>query len=222
MLKHNFEKRPKFIALVILLLLYLSYLSTCKPSSISDESFKPKAVSSAVHYKPFIVYYSRTGTTRIVAFELMNQLFCEIGEVKSKKYRGGFLGAFICVLDQLLDRYDIIEIFTKDLESYSLIIIASPIWIHRLCSPIRTFIKEVGLEGKEVYLFLTNNGDFSKENKNDIKRVLTSQKIKVKGMYAILTEDKTEVEIKRATRESLDTMLKTMESSNPDNRDFEV
>jgi hypothetical protein len=167
------------------LLLLTHYYSTINAENLSN---------------PLIIYYSRTGTTRIVAHELKNQLSCDLIEIKSTKFREGFFGAFTCVLDQLLDRDDLLAPFNRDLKMYNPVVIASPIWIHRLCSPTRAFIKEADLKGKEVYLFLTNNGNFSQEDQNEIIKVLTAQGIRVKGMYVICTEDKTGEELIEATR----------------------
>jgi flavodoxin len=147
--------------------------------------------------KPIIVYYSRTGKTRIVANALKEQLTCEIAEIKSTEDREGFWGVITCVLDSLLDRDDIIEPFNKDLKGYNPIIIASPIWIGKLSSPARTFIKQAELKDKEVDIFLTYNGKLTEEKEKALEDKITSQGIELKCLYKIITKEKTEEEVQK-------------------------
>jgi flavodoxin len=154
-------------------------------------------VSSPEGSKPIIVYFSRTGKTRIVVNGLMDQLSCETAEIKSIEDRSGFFGVLTCVLDQFLERDAQIEPLKKDVTVYNPIIIATPIWLGKLSSPARTFIKQSGLNGKEVYIVLTYNGSLTEEKENILKEGLTSQGINLKELYKVVTKEKTDEEIKK-------------------------
>jgi flavodoxin len=147
----------------------------------------------------FIAYYSRSGKTRFVAKELATQLSCEVAEIRSKKKRDG-VGVINCVLDALLNRDDDMEPFDRDLGGYDPVIVAAPIWVGKLSSPARTFVKEAGFKGKKVCLVITYNGDLSEEEERAIGAELTSQGIDLQGFYKILTEEKTEEEIRKGAR----------------------
>ena len=140
----------------------------------------------------------------MVANTLQESLSCDIAEIESTEERSGFFGVFTCVLDQLLDRDDVIKPLSKDPQNYNPIILASPIWIGRISSPARTFIKQGGLKGKDVYIVLTYNGRLSEEKEKAVKEEVTSQEIKLLGLFKIITKEKTEDDIKKEARSLLE------------------
>ncbi|MCK5010056.1 MAG: hypothetical protein KAS98_06200 [Deltaproteobacteria bacterium] len=195
MLNKNLKKTPKLIIALIVFSLSILYFPT--QSMLMADPAIQENVPSSEGSKPIIVYYSRTGKTRIVANALKEQLTCEIAEIKSTEDREGFWGVITCVLDSLLDRDDIIEPFNKDLKGYNPIIIASPIWIGKLSSPARTFIKQAELKDKEVDIFLTYNGKLTEEKEKALEDKITSQGIELKCLYKIITKEKTEEEVQK-------------------------
>jgi len=108
------------------------------------------------------------------------------------------------VLDQLLERDAQIEPLKKDIKGYNPIIIATPIWIGKLSSPARTFIKQSDLQGKEIYILFTYNGRLTEEKENAIKEWVTSQGINLKELYKVITKEKTDEEIKKDISTQLD------------------
>ncbi|MCD6377573.1 MAG: flavodoxin family protein, partial [Planctomycetes bacterium] len=54
--------------------------------------------------KILIVYYSRSGTTRMVAEKLAKLLEADIEEIRERKERAGTLGFFIGIKDSILDK----------------------------------------------------------------------------------------------------------------------
>ena len=190
MLSRNFKKIPWLIITLIFFSLFTLYYPVFNNRDVRAEPSIQKNIFSSNESKPIIVYYSRSGKTRMVANVLVDQLSCEIAEIKSTVKRTGF-GIITCVLDQLPNRDAQIEPLKKDVRGYNPIIVASPIWLGKLSSPARAFIKQVGIKGKEVYIFLTYNGNLPKEKE------ITSQGITLKGLYKIITKEKTEEEIKK-------------------------
>ena len=180
--------------------IYLSviiFLTTVLFNSAAAEE-KIKAVALSVEEKsPLVVYYSRSGNTRVVAEALSEAMDAERFQIKSKKNREGGFGVFTCVFDQLMDRDDEQFSLSIDLSQYGAVFIASPIWIHKLSSPVRTFIKNASLEGKEVYFVLTYNGNQSDEDEKELADSISSLGIKIKGLYKINTSKKDKKELKQ-------------------------
>lgn len=165
----------------------------------SQEPVDEAVVSISQSKQPLVLYYSRSGTTRTVATELARYLSCEMEEVVSRKNRF-FLGTLTCIHDQLFDRDDQIEPVKKDLSIYHQLIIASPVWVHRISSPMRTFLKYSGVKGKTVCLVLTNNGNFDDEDQTNIIKSLESYGIHVNGCFAICTKGKSNDELLQHAR----------------------
>ena len=195
------RKKPREIKQLIIGLFVLSlsivHFSTLDKSILWADASIQENISSQESSNPIVVYYSRTGKTRTVANALKEQLACETAEIKSTENRDGFWGVVTCVLDSLLERDDEIEPLNKDIKGHNPIIIASPIWIGKLSSPARTFTKQVGLKDKDVYIFLTYNGRLTEEKEKALEDGITSQAIELKGLYKIVTKEKTDEDIQK-------------------------
>jgi flavorubredoxin len=149
--------------------------------------------------KPLILYYSLTGTTRTIAQELSRALSCETEEIVSQKYRQ-YLWKITCVNDQLFDRDDALAPVKTDLTKYNQLIIASPVWIHTISSPMRTLIKYNGFKNKQVWLVLTNQGNYGPADEKAIIQFLNDWGITVRGCYAVCTSAKTGQELLQHAR----------------------
>ena len=187
--------RSRFCA-VLLSIVLLTTIAYCYEVTVGLTKKTGGAPSSS---PPLIIYYSRTGNTRTVAQELARSLSCEIEEIISRKNRH-LWGILTCVNDQLFDRDDVITPLKKDIARYNPLLIASPVWIHRISSPMRTFIKYSGLKGKDAVLILTNNGNFSEEDKHNIIHSVESYGITVKGCYSICSKDKSKDALQQDAR----------------------
>lgn len=197
MLRRDSKKILWITITLIVFLFSIFYFPALSDSQvIADPSIQMEALSPS-NSNPLIVYYSRSGKTRIAANGLTDKLSCETAEIKSIEDRSGFFGILTCVLDQVLERDAQIEPLKKDVTGYNPIIIATPIWLGKLSSPARTFIKQSGLKGKEVYIVLTYNGSLTEEKENALKEGVTSQGINLKELYKVITKEKTDEEIKK-------------------------
>lgn len=193
----------RFICTVLVCSLFIISLPTHPLSAETEESLQA-AILNAEHDKPLIVCYSRTGNSRIVADALMEYLSGTIEELQSTENRDGFLGVITCVLDQLLDRDAILKPLDKDPKNYDPIIIVAPIWIGKISSPARTFINQAGLEGKDLYLFLTYNGSLTEDKEKTLAETITAQGITLKGLYKIITKEQTADEIRKELHNQLE------------------
>ena len=197
MKKNPLKKFSRPLGLVLVSFLFLFNLSICPPSSLKAESSPQPDTLTSKDCNPLIVYYSRSGTSRIVAETLKDQLACKIECIHSTKNREGFLGVLTCVVDQLLNRDDILQPLEKNPNNYNPVILVSPVWIGKLSSPARTFIKQTRLDGKDIYLILTYNGRLTEDKEKAVAEEITAQGGILKELYKIITKEKTEDEIKK-------------------------
>ncbi len=202
-MKKNTVTAFRFISIVLVCSLFIISLPAYPLSAETEESLQAGMLNSE-NDKPLIVCYSRTGTSRIVADALTEYLSGTIEEIESTKNRDGLLGVFTCVLDQLLDRDDILKPLDKDPKNYNPVIIVAPIWIGKLSSPARTFIKQAGLQGKDVYLFLTYNGSLTEDKEKALADTITAQEITLKGLYKIITKEQTADDIRKELHNQLE------------------
>lgn len=148
---------------------------------------------------PLVVYYSRTGATQTVALELTSTLLCDREELFSKKSRCN-MGILNCVFDQLFNRDDTLKPLEHHIADYNPIIIAAPIWMHKIASPMRTFIKHTDLQHKDVYVVVTHQGNYSEKDEQAIQQSLSVYGItSIKGVYNIFTRKKPPEDIRQET-----------------------
>ena len=117
--------------------------------------------------KPLIVWYSRTGTSQLVAETLQQQLGCDRERIPSTKDRG----IFSIINEQIFDGADEQRKFPRDLAPYNPVIIAAPIYFMKLSAPARAFMElnRDALRGKDLFVFVTLGGKLSEEKMQAIK-----------------------------------------------------
>jgi flavodoxin len=119
--------------------------------------------------KILILYYSKTGKTKLACEALKKTLGADILEIKFVK--------------------DKIEPEHPDLSPYAFIILGSPIWAGKLSTPIRILIDKNRFDGKKVVIFTTAN-TFAKEYVEKSKPLVTAVGGKVVGYYLVLSKEK--------------------------------
>jgi flavodoxin len=134
--------RTPFIAVIALLLICTGTLAVAQESSTG---------------KTLILYYSRTGNTKMCCEALQKELGADMIEVKDLKNRAGGWGFFTGALGSMFNVHTKIEPLHPDIAPYSNIIIASPIWTGTLSTAIRTLIDKNRWDGRRVMLFTTTN-----------------------------------------------------------------
>jgi hypothetical protein len=103
------------------------------------------------------------------------------------------------VFDQLLDWDDDVVPLYHDVTAYNPVIIAGPIWIHRFATPLRTILKSLNVRGKDVYVLVTNQGNYSEKDENTVRNSLKERGADIRGYESIMTRDKTENDLKQET-----------------------
>ncbi len=156
MKKNFFFKRLKLFlrskqSIYILCFLILFPLSSYAAESVNNDAL--------------IVYYSRTGKSKVVCDTIMRNYCVDTLEIKDLKDRSGAWGFMGAAFDNAFGRYTDIEPKHPGLTKYSLIILVSPIWNWKLSAPIRTFLKDNSLKNKKLVVFTTANIDIKKYDK---------------------------------------------------------
>jgi flavodoxin len=108
--------------------------------------------------KSLVVFYSRSGNTRIIAQAIANSLKSDIEEIIDKKKRAGRFGFFIAGKDATLKKLTKIDDIKTDPSKYDLIILGTPVWNGKMAPAIRTYIKEVKEKIRRVAFFVTADG----------------------------------------------------------------
>ncbi len=121
--------------------------------------------------KHLVVFYSRTGTTKKVAESIAKNLKCDIEEIFDIKKRKGALGYLSAGKDGTFKRLTKIKELKKNISSYDIVVIGSPVWSFNLSSPIRTFISENRYKLKKAAFFITKGGSEGKKIFDEMEKI---------------------------------------------------
>ena len=204
MLKKNRLVRKSVLCLLITILLVPGYI-------YAEESTGDKTL---------IVYYSRTGKTRLLCDALQQQInsdLLEVNPVDEERYQPGRIGYYTAAFDSVFNRYIPIEPEQPDFSPYSSIIIVSPVWNWKMSAPIRSLIhnNQGKFDGKKM-VFITNANeevtkyemygddapflkryfrDFLRDKCEGMKSLAESAGCTINGYYHVSTLEKTDQEI---------------------------
>ena len=90
--------------------------------------------------KTLVVYYSRTGNTKMIADTISESLDCDIEEIVDKEKRGGIIGYLKSGYEASRNKLSIIEDPIHDLSKYDLLIVGTPVWAGKMSVPLRTYL----------------------------------------------------------------------------------
>lgn len=106
--------------------------------------------------KDLVVFFSRLGYTKRIAFEEASIRGAGILEIKAKERTEGTIGFWWC------GRYGMhswpmeIEYVEKKVENYESVIICSPVWVFGVSGPIREYLRENRGKFKRLRLVITH------------------------------------------------------------------
>ncbi len=109
--------------------------------------------------KALVVYYSRTGNTKLVGNELAAALGAHVEELTDRKNRQGVMGWINAGGDARRKRLADLEPAIHDPSAYDLVVLGGPVWAFTICSPTRTYAIAHRDEFKRVAFFSTM-GDY--------------------------------------------------------------
>ena len=119
----------------------------------------PVIASSAANdaEKTLIIYYSRSGKTKLISETMAKNINADILEIKDPKDRSGWWGFMISGLDAFRHVHTPIEPEKPNIAPYSVIIVATPIWSWNVSTPIHTLFEKNSFDGKKLILLTTAN-----------------------------------------------------------------
>ena len=202
MLKKIINTTARLTPILVLLLLSLF----CSPAFQFDAAQAQTAMvaPASQQAKPLVLYYTLTGKNKIIAEELKKHFSCDSGEIKTASERSGIWGFVVSGFENVFDKDAELQPFTMDLTAYNPIIICTPIWMQKISSPARTFLKNPALKGKDLYLFASFNGHWGEDKETELKKDLAEKGIHLKGVYRMVIGGKTEDEIKKDVAKQLE------------------
>lgn len=122
--------------------------------------------------RTLIAYYSRTGTTELLAKQLALGLGADLFEIKCTRYRGLF-GYVRAAYDSLKRRLPPVALSDVSLDDYDLLVVAGPVWTSYGATPVRAFLSAAKGLPSRVALALTYGGHSPAESAfEDLKALL--------------------------------------------------
>ena len=124
--------------------------------------------------KTAVVYFSLEGNTKYVAEKIASELDADIITLKPiKPYpTGKFSKYFWCGKSSAFKEAPKLETFPFDSAPYDLIVLGTPIWAGTFTPPIRSFLKDHQLAGKNVALFACCSGGQTEKCFEQMKKEL--------------------------------------------------
>jgi flavodoxin len=138
--------------------------------------------------KILIIYYSRTGNTKMCCEALQKELGADMIEIKDLKSRSGGWGFFTGAMGSMFDVHTNIDPLHPDITPYKNIIIASPIWTGTLSTAIRTLIDKNKFDSKKVVLFTTTNAAEKDKYIEKSKARVAHNGTQVVGYYQVVVK----------------------------------
>ena len=89
--------------------------------------------------KALVVYYSRTGNTKVVADEVAEALGADLEEIKDTKDRQGPVGYMKSARDAVRKTRAKLKKAVHNPADYDLVILGGAIWAGSICSPMQTY-----------------------------------------------------------------------------------
>ena len=104
-----------------------------------------------------IVYYSRTGRTRLVAERLAALLEADVAEITERKARAGVLGYLGAGKDTVMKR-DAELVSCPGVGGHKVVVLGMPVWGFGPPAAMRAWLKRTDLSGCKVCGFATMDG----------------------------------------------------------------
>lgn len=105
-----------------------------------------------------VVYYSLSGTTRVLGDLVAAALDADVEELRDVRERKGARGWVRSIVEATFDRSAAIQPQRRDPRHYDLVVIGTPVWNARVSSPVRAWIEQNVTRLPSVALFATMGG----------------------------------------------------------------
>jgi flavodoxin len=153
--------------------------------------------------KTLILYYSRTGNTKLACEAIAKEIRVDLIEIKDGVDRSGGWGFFTGAIGSMFNLHTNINPLHPDLSPYKNIIIASPIWTGTLSTAIRTLIDKNKFDGKRVILFTTTNAAEKEKYIDKSKARVAQNGGQVVGYYQVVVKKQIDKNMVDKSREEI-------------------
>ncbi len=125
-----------------------------------------------------IVYFSLDGNTKLVVYTIARALNADVTELKPVKpyYSEGTKKYIWGVKSVIFKEKPILQEYNKS-NDYDLIIIGTPVWAGTFAPPIRTYLTENDLSGKNIGFFACYMRKFDGKCFDDLKEMQPNSNI---------------------------------------------
>lgn len=106
-----------------------------------------------------VVYFSRTGYVKKVAYERANETGADVYEIKATEKTSGTLGFWWCGRFGMHKWSMPIEDIRIDLSAYEEVTVCSPVWVFSFAAPVKSFLKECSGKIKKISYILVHFTD---------------------------------------------------------------
>jgi flavodoxin len=138
--------------------------------------------------KQAVIYYSLTGSTKLVAEQIAKETGADLIKVEMEKPYTNF-SASIKGVFQVFRQSKPRIVNEIDLSDYDRIYIGTPVWCSTYVPPINTVIRNVDFSGKEILLFCTHKGGKGKTFKHFRDRLKDSKILGEKDFQDVSNND---------------------------------
>ena len=156
-----------------------------------------------------ILYYSKTGKTKIVAEEL-NHLIQGSTLVEVKSDASIPAAIFWYKLPFTKAKFEPLNI---NFDNYEKIFLCTPVYMQGISPAIKAVIKDIPLKDKNATVFAICGGFYGSFMRWIVKNKIKSKGAEVEGIYVVKVGGKTNEEIEEQTATHLKTVLKIEQSN---------
>ncbi|HOL22235.1 MAG TPA: flavodoxin family protein [bacterium] len=132
-----------------------------------------------------IIYFSLSGRTKFLAQSLAESLRAEGFSVAINPLKSPSTGAFLKNCIDALTKKKVKLEYTPDIKHSEIIFLGSPVWAFDITPAMRTFLENVDLTNKKVFLYITYGSGKGKDRAMSNFRHL----VELKGGKVIGTAD---------------------------------
>jgi len=129
--------------------------------------------------KSLIVYYSLEGNTELVAGKIQKNLDADVIRLVPKKEypKGNFKKYLWGGKSVTFGEKPKLEEYSFSIDDYDVIVIGTPIWAGTFTPPIKTFLADNKISGKDIYLFTCSLGGATDKFLDKFKNILKDNHI---------------------------------------------
>lgn len=157
--------------------------------------------------RTLIVYYSRSGRTKLAAEEIAEVLDADTHRIEQEKEWWGPLVYLSGSFASLREKCPKIKDIDLNLEGYDLVLLAAPVWAGKAAPAMNTFISRTDFTGKNVALLVTMGSTSEGKAIQILREKVEAREGKVTFSFAIQTGKKADEDIRRETRKIAEKLL---------------